>query len=145
MDLARESLADFRVAFNAAARARLSDDHLRPVLRPDIELDLAAVNATLVHWLSYLGPHGVGNPGPLFVARNVMLDRARRVGDDHLKATLSSGTGRLDAIGFGFAAQHAPDAVAGRAYDALFKLELNEWQGVSQPQARLVDLRPSSS
>ena len=99
MDLTRASLDDFRVAFNAAARARLSDDHLRPVLQPDIELDLAAVDGKLVHWLSYLGPHGVGNPGPLFIARNVVLDRARRVGDDHLKATLSSGSARLEAIG----------------------------------------------
>jgi single-stranded-DNA-specific exonuclease len=142
MDLARESLSEFRVAFNAAARARLTDEHLRPVLRPDIELDLAAVDGKLLHWLSYLGPHGVGNPGPLFVARNVTLDRPRRVGDVHLKATLSSGAGRLDAIGFGFAEQHAPDAVAGKPHDVLFRLELNEWQGASTPQARLVDLRP---
>jgi single-stranded-DNA-specific exonuclease len=144
MDLSRESLADFRVAFNAAARARLSDDHLRPALRPDIELDLAAVDGKLVHWLSYLGPHGVGNPGPLFAARNVSLDRPRRVGDGHLKATLTSGTGRLDAIGFGFAEQRAPETMAGRPHDVLFKLELNEWQGVASPQARLVDLRPSN-
>ena len=142
MDLARGSLADFRVAFNAAARARLSDDHLRPALRPDVELDLAAVDAKLVHWLSYLGPHGIGNPGPLFVARAVVLDRPRRVGDTHLKATLATGTGRLDAIGFGFAAEHPPETVAGKPYDALFRLELNEWQGVTTPQARLVDLRP---
>ena len=27
--------------------------------------------------------------------------------------------------------------------DVLFKLELNEWQGMVSPQARLVDLRPS--
>jgi len=141
MDLARESLAEFRVAFNAAARARLTDEHLRPALRPDIELDLAAVDGKLVHWLSYLGPHGMGNPGPLFVARNVRLDRPRRVGDGHLKTTLASGAGRLDAIGFGFAVQHTPEAVAGKPYDALFKLELNEWQGVSTPQARLIDLR----
>jgi single-stranded-DNA-specific exonuclease len=141
MDLARESLAEFRVAFNAAARARLTDEHLRPALRPDVELDLAAVDAKLVHWLSYLGPHGVGNPGPLFVARNVVLERPRQVGEGHLKATLTSGAGRLDAIGFGFAGRHTPHGVAGKPYDALFKLELNEWQGVSTPQARLIDLR----
>ncbi|MGE0160100.1 MAG: single-stranded-DNA-specific exonuclease RecJ [Gemmatimonadales bacterium] len=145
MDLARASLTDFRVAFNEAARARLTADHLRPALRPDIEMDLAAVDTKLVHWLSYLGPHGVGNPGPLFVARNVTLERPRRVGEGHLKATLTAGTGRLDAIGFGLAERHAPDDVIGRAYDALFKLELNEWQGVAAPQARLVDLRPRAA
>jgi single-stranded-DNA-specific exonuclease len=142
MDLARESVADFRIAFNGAARARLSADHLRPVLRPDIEIDLGVVDRSLVHWLSYLGPHGVGNPGPLFVTRNVRLDRPRAVGEGHLKAALTTGGGRLDAIGFHMAGEHGPDTIAGKPYDALFRLELNEWQGVERPQAKLVDLRP---
>jgi single-stranded-DNA-specific exonuclease len=144
MDLARESLAEFRVAFDRAARARLSPEHLRPVLRPDVEVDLGAVDAKLVHWLSYLGPHGVGNPGPLFVSRNVTLAGARIVGEGHLKATLTTASGRLDAIGFDLAATHSPTAVAGKPHDALFRLELNEWQGVKRAQARIVDLRVAS-
>jgi single-stranded-DNA-specific exonuclease len=141
MDLVRDALPEFRSAFNTAARARLSPEQLRPALRPDIEIDLGEVDAPLVHWLSYLGPHGVGNPGPLFVTRNVVLERARAVGDGHLKATLATSTGTLDAIGFGFAAKHSPQAVDGMRCDALFRLELNEWQGIARPQAKLVDLR----
>jgi single-stranded-DNA-specific exonuclease len=141
MDLSRDLLPEFRVAFNAAARSRLSMEHLRPALRPDVEVDLGVVDRQLVHWLSYLGPHGVGNPGPLFVARNVRLDRPRVVGEGHLKAALTTASGRLDAIGFGLASKHAPETAEGRTYDAVFRLEVNEWQGVERPQASLVDLR----
>jgi single-stranded-DNA-specific exonuclease len=144
MDIARESLEAFRVAFNRAARARLSPEHLRPVLRPDVEIDLGEVDAQLVHWLSYLGPHGVGNPGPLFRSRNVTLQGARAVGEGHLKVTLTSASGRLDAIGFDLAAKLQMAAVAGKPCDAVFRLELNEWQGVTRPQAKLVDLRAAN-
>lgn len=145
MDLARAALPAFREAFDAAARARLSPDDLRPALRPDLELDLAAVDADLAHWLSYLGPHGVGNPGPLFLARGVSLDRPKVVGADHLKVGLARGGRRLDAIGFGFAQRHPPETLSGGPHDVLFRLELNEWQGVSRPQAKLVDLRPAGT
>jgi len=145
MDLSRDSLPAFREAFNAAARARLGPDDLRPALRPDFELELAAVDVDLAHWLSYLGPHGVGNPGPLFLARGVKLDRPKVVGADHLKVRLAQGASRVDAIGFGFAERHAPASLPNGLHDVLFRLELNEWQGVARPQAKLVDLRPASS
>jgi single-stranded-DNA-specific exonuclease len=143
MDLGREALADFRAAFNAAARARLGPDDLRPALRPDVELNLGAVDADLTHWLSYLGPHGMGNPGPLFLAREVSFERPRLVGDRHLKASLAAHGSRLDAIGFGLAVRYPPAALGDRHFDVLFKLELNEWKGVARPQAKLVDMRPA--
>jgi single-stranded-DNA-specific exonuclease len=145
MDVSRDALPAFREAFNAAARARLGPDDLRPALRPDVEIELGAADADLAHWLSYLGPHGVGNPGPLFLARGVTLERPKVVGDGHLKVGLSNGRSRLDAIGFGLAERHLRAESGTGPHDVLFRLELNEWQGVSRPQAKLVDLRRSES
>jgi single-stranded-DNA-specific exonuclease len=142
MDISRSALPDFRRAFNDAARARLRPEDLRPALRPDVELDLAAADGDLGHWLSYLAPHGVGNPGPMFLARGVTLARPKLAGDKHLKVALSRGAGRLDAIGFGLAERFDPSTLGNGPHDVLFRLELNEWQGVVRPQAKLVDLRP---
>jgi len=143
MDVDRAALPGFREAFNAAARARLDPEDLCPVLRPDVEVGLHDVDLQLAHWLSYLGPHGVGNPGPLFLARSVSLDRPRLVGQDHLKAALTTEEGRLDAIGFGLAERYPPEALGPERHDVLFRLERNEWRGVVRAQARLVDLRLS--
>ncbi len=62
-----------------------------PVLRPDVELDLEEVDLGLVHWLEYLGPHGIGNPRPVFLARGVHLEGARVLKDAHLKVSLRRG------------------------------------------------------
>jgi single-stranded-DNA-specific exonuclease len=143
MDIEEAALSAFRRDFNATARARLTPEALRPLLRPDLELTPAGADLDLAHWLSYLGPHGVGNPGPLFLARGVAMERGRLVGDKHLKAVLARDGGRLEAIGFGWAERYGPEALAGATWDVLFKLERNEWRGTVRAQARLVDVRPS--
>jgi single-stranded-DNA-specific exonuclease len=143
MDLERASLEAFRSAFNAVARERLAGDDLRPSLRPDVQLTPAEIDLDLVHWLEYLGPHGVGNPGPLFYAPSVSLSGARTVGESHLKVRLAGPSGGLDAIGFGLAERHPPEVVEARDHDVLFRLERNEWRGTAKPQAKLADIRPS--
>lgn len=145
MDIEEAALPAFRDDFNATARARLAPESLRPRLRPDLELALGRADLELAHWLGYLGPHGIGNPGPLFLARGVRLDEPRLVGERHLKAVLSTQEGRLEAIGFGMAERHPPEALDGSPWDVLFRLERNEWRGSVRAQARLVDLRPTAA
>jgi len=143
LDLDRSALPAFKEAFNTAARARLRGTDLRPTLRPDAELDLRRADLQLAHWLSYLGPHGIGNPGPLFLARGVSVEGARVVGQKHLKATLRVDGASLEAIGFGLAERYPAESIEARPHDVLFRLERNHWRGVTRPQARFVDLRPS--
>jgi single-stranded-DNA-specific exonuclease len=144
MDVDRDSVAALREAFNAEARSRLAAEDLRPRLRTDVVLDLEQVDLQLVHWMSYLGPHGIGNPGPLFAASAAGFRSAKVVGENHLKATLHQGTGRIDAIGFGLAERHPPEAVMARPHDVVFRLEKNEWRGTARVQARLIALRASA-
>lgn len=142
MDLRSDRLDAFRHDFNAAARRRLHGLELRPTLRPDVDLALGAADLELVHWLGYLGPHGIGNPGPLFRAHGLRLGGARVVGERHLKAVLEQGGARMPAIGFGLAERFPPDRCSNQRFDALFRLERNEWRGRVSVQANLVDLRP---
>ena len=145
MDIEEAALPAFRDDFNATARARLTAESLRPALRPDLELCLSAADLELARWLSYLGPHGIGNPGPLFLARNVTLESPRLVKEAHLKACLTADGGRLEAIGFGMAERHSPESVGASRWDVLFRLECNEWRGSASAQARLVDMRPAGA
>ena len=143
MDVARDALPAFREAFNRAASEALAAEDLRPVLRPDLEIRPSVVDLELVRWLDYLGPHGMGNPRPLFLVRDVTVSGARRVGENHLKVSLGDGPSRLDGIGFGLAGHHPPEALGRGRWDALVRLERNVFRGVAAPQARIVDLRPA--
>ena len=144
MDVDRARVPELREAFNAEARARLRPEDLRPVLHPDLSVDPSEVDLDLVRWLAYLGPHGIGNPGPLFRSDGLHLDGPREVGQGHLKAVLRNGRARLEAIGFGVAERYPPESLPPTPHDVLYKVERNEWRGRVSVQARLVDLKPSA-
>lgn len=142
LDVDPAGIDDFRRAFNEAIRQGVGSELPPPVLRPDLELEPGEADSDLLHWLGYLGPHGKGNPAPLFVLRGAPVrGRARIVGRDHLKLALDGENGGMDAIGFGLARRVAPEEVGTRA-DVAFRLEMNEYRGRRSLQARLLDLRP---
>lgn len=143
MDVDRDAVPQLKAAFNAAARRRLEPHQLRPTRKPDLEVAISDIDLQLIHWMEYLGPHGMGNPGPLFLARAVSLDSARVVGKSHLKVSVGQGRASLDAIGFGLADRVDAGSLGSDPHDVLFRLERNEWKGTTRPQARLVDLRRS--
>jgi single-stranded-DNA-specific exonuclease len=136
LTLRRDRLEAFRERFAAVARESLTDQDLGPEQRVDLVLDLADVNPDLERLCRHLEPCGMGNPGPVFGARGIRLDGARRVGSGHLKGTLAAPSGRLAAIGFNWA-DRAPKA---ELLDVAFRLEQNEWQGEVSLQARIVAL-----
>ncbi len=138
LTLRRDRLEEFRDRFAMVARETLSVDDLGPEQRVDLVLGLGDVNADLEKLCRHLEPCGMGNPSPVFGARGIRLEGARRVGSNHLKATLAAADGRLAAIGFGWA-DRAPNT---EQVDVAFKLEQNEWQGASTLQARIVTLSP---
>jgi single-stranded-DNA-specific exonuclease len=87
----------------AEAERALAGRDLAPVIEIDCNLPLRHVRGEEIRWLSRLGPFGVGNPEPAFLARNVLAAEARLVGDgeQHLKLKLRDGAVSWPAIGFG--------------------------------------------
>ncbi|MSR36937.1 MAG: single-stranded-DNA-specific exonuclease RecJ [Gemmatimonadetes bacterium] len=143
MDIATASLPAFRAAFAAEARRRLEGSELRPRLRIDLELPEELVEPRLLELLQYVGPHGMGNPRPVFLLRSARASSGRVVGKGHLKLRLEKGPVCLDAIGFGLAERWPPASLEGRPLDAALQLVLDEWGGERRMRARILDLRPS--
>jgi single-stranded-DNA-specific exonuclease len=111
-------------------------------LRIDSLLTTSAATIALVEEIENAGPFGAAAPAPRFAFANVAVS-ARRIGDGHLKLTLSDGTGPgLDAIAFG--AFDSPLGAAletsgHRRFHVAGKLELNHWNGRTRVQLRLDD------
>ncbi len=139
--VAADRLDAFAQRFDEVARAHLTVDELVPELRVDAEIELDQNALDLEVMLRHFEPFGVGNPSPVFAARNVVLVVTPRVvGKDGLKLILAGSTGtKIDAIGWGMAAL-APEMKVGTALDVAFRLERDEYKGVSRLQARLADI-----
>ncbi len=138
-----KKLPAFVDRFDAVVRAGLSVEDLVPELRVDLDLPIAAVNEEMERFVRYFEPFGVGNPAPMFRATDVRLAApGRRVGAEGLRVSLDTGGGRLDGIGWGLAARlHQLDVA--QPYDLAYRLERDDFRGVSRLQLRLSGIRPA--
>ena len=97
-----EKLDELRERLTAEAERALRGVELVPVLEIDCNLPLRALRGDEIRWLARLGPFGIGNPPPAFLARGVTVTGARYVGNgaQHLKLRLRDGAATWDGIGF---------------------------------------------
>ena len=139
--IARDQVTEFARCFNAAARAALTPDDLVPELRVDLEVALADLTPGFEALLRHLEPCGVGNPSPMLVSRGVRLAAPpRAVGQGGLKLRLQTEHQPLEAIGWSLGARIG-ELDLSRPFDIAYRLERDEYQGVSRLQAKLVDFR----
>jgi len=144
MEVLKDRLPAFREAFNQRVREVLEGTDLRPVLKLELEVEIGELSQDLFRYLKYMGPHGMGNRRPVFLAREVTLaGPARVVGQGHLKLTLLQKGAEVEGIGFHLAERIRPEELAGKTLDVAFQLQENEYRGVRRLQANLKDLRPS--
>lgn len=142
LTLKRSQLEAFRERFAEIAREELTVEELGPEQRVDLVVGMDDISDDLERLCRHLEPCGMGNPSPVFGARGVRLEGMRRVGQNHLKATIAGADSRLGAIGFGWADRAAWLNPADReaSVDVAFRLEQNEYQGSVSLQARIVAL-----
>ena len=134
----------FTRRFAEVANARLAPEDLVPELRIDLEVAIDDVSEELEALLRHFEPFGVGNPSPVLLARGVQLAAAPRiVGKDGLRLRLRTARGELDALGWGMAPR-LPELHGAPAIDLAFRLERDEYNGVSRLQARIADFRAAA-
>lgn len=138
--IAREKVADFAARFNDVARSVLTPADLVPEIRVDLEVSIEGLDGRIESLFRHFEPFGIGNPTPVLLSRNVTIARPSRiVGKDGLKVVLDTGTGTLDALGWGLAPR-APELQPGAKVDIAFRLERDDYRGESYLQARIADI-----
>jgi single-stranded-DNA-specific exonuclease len=110
------------------ARATLSPQDLEPTVRVDAEVALDEITNELYESLCEMEPFGIGNPAPVFGARNLSLvDPPRVLKEKHLKLRVSANGQKLDALMWRGAGK-CPPLVGGQKVDAAFAVEQNTFQ-----------------
>ena len=146
--LREENFAAFRAAFLSAARARLSDEQLRPRLRLDAEIGLDELGEEFYPHYEAMQPFGQGNREPVFLSRRVAPCGPPRVmKEKHLRLFLRP----ADRGG-----REAPPACAvwfnppslmlpPPPWDVAFRLSADDWQGERRWQLMVQGLRAAEN
>lgn len=136
--LRQERFEEFRTAFKAFARERLTDDDLLPRVPLDGELALREISLDFLAVHERLQPFGMGNAQPLFLARGVRpLVEPIVLKEKHLRLTLGQNGARHEAIFFNGAAEPLPRP----PWDIAFRIERNEWRDRVSVQIQIQRIR----
>lgn len=129
----------------AFAQENVKPELLSPKIDVDAEITLEEVDWDLQEHVNKFRPFGNANPKPLFCSKNLKVVSFSAVGKEgaHLKLRLQSGGGTIrPAIGFRFG--HMIEEIAlGSLVDAVYEVDVNEWNGNRELQLRIVDIRLS--
>ncbi len=139
----RCNVDEFRRRINEYAAAHLTDEHTKIRYEADCELSLSEADMRLAEEISCLEPFGVSNPTPLFVFRNLLIEKISAMGSGkHSKLILSDGKNIIHAVDFGTSPESLGVRVGDRV-DILCKLNINEYRGVCSLQLVLQDVEIS--
>ncbi|RBW62073.1 single-stranded-DNA-specific exonuclease RecJ [Ruegeria sp. A3M17] len=113
----------------------------------DLKLDGAlmpgAASVDLIEQIEKAGPFGASAPAPRYALPDLQVRFAKRVGESHLKLSLSDGVGGgLDAIAFGAFDGPMGEKLSnhgGARFHFAGRLEVNTWGGRQSVQLRLED------
>lgn len=133
-----------RLDFRANRIKKEKPDIFIPKLNIMAELSPTEFTVDLIKEMSKLEPYGMGNPRPLFVINDIVVDSSKTKGcgtnGKHLKFVGKSNNITLDGIGFSLTERYRkigePETLS-----VAFSLDINEWKGNVKPQMVIEDFK----
>lgn len=142
VEIERDRLEDFARALDAHAGELLCEEDLVPVERVDAVVGGDELGMELAEELAQLAPFGKGNPGVSLMVSDAVLCDIRTMGEGrHARFAVRSGDAHARAVAFGRGASLGVHE--GESALATFTLEVNEWNGVSEPRLVLRHAAPA--
>jgi len=132
MSLPLTNVEAFRQRFEAVVAQRIKEEHLQPVLRIDLQLDLDRITPKFMELLKQFAPFGPGNLSPVFVTKGLTATEVRVMGSDgtHVRfQPKQAGIGHLplQAVAFKMG-ELAPALESGKPFDMAYSIEENHWK-----------------
>ena len=143
LSIKRKNLEKFKRRMNEYAKSCFDGSEPENTLDIECELEPSDISLNFAEELCILEPYGVSNPTPVFAMRNAIVSDITPVGmNRHLKLSISKDGYTFTAMLFSTTPKEFALSV-GDEVDFAFNLDVNEFNGVSNAQICLKDIRPS--
>ncbi len=142
MTLSEELVEAFSEKFEQVVAQNISPELLIPEIEIDAEIRLSDIKQSFYNIIKQFEPFGPTNLRPMFVSRNVRdyQGNSRIVKEQHIKFVVhQQDKWVIDGIGFNMAEKF--DIVSRGAFDMVYTIDENEFNGVTKLQVKVVDVR----
>lgn len=141
LSLLPENFENLSASFEKYVNDTIDPELLIPEITIDAELNFSDIREGFYSILSQMEPFGPENMRPVFITRNVTdTGYSKIVKDAHLRLVVKQHNISLTGIGFGLAKKFNL-LQQKKPVDIVYTLDLNEWNGQSTLQLKLIDLR----
>ena len=115
--------------------------------KEDLEIEeLGGLNLSLMEKLRALEPFGLGNPEPIFLLKNMKVERINKMGAEgqHMRMTLKDNLGKeIKLVAFN-APEEWTEIMEGENRNVWVNLVENEWQNYRSVEGRILQIKESS-
>jgi single-stranded-DNA-specific exonuclease len=144
LTLLPENIEAFSAAFEKVVNDTILPEQLIPEIVIDAELKLDDIKTPFYNILKQMEPFGPENMRPVFISKNVLdTGHSKVVKEQHLRLVVKQKDTVLTGIFFR-AAAYLP-IINNGAFDIVYTIDENEWNGSTSLQLKVIDIRPSSS
>lgn len=142
--VSRQNVDELVERLKGIAARELSGIELRPVLKADLELDVASIKPNIYQELEKLQPTGMGNPSVLFISRGVEVDGMKLMGKEgtHIGFTIR-GCKINRAVAFNQAQWFEVWQQERPKFDIAYSIEVNRYFDMETLQLNIRDMKIS--
>lgn len=141
LSLLPENIPSFSAAFEQVVSSTISPELLTPEIIIDATVSFTNLTPSFYNIIQQMEPFGPENMRPIFLAENVTdTGYSKIVKEQHLRFVLKQNDVTLTGIGFNMANKFELLADK-KPLDVVFSLDLNEWNGTTNLQLRMIDVR----
>lgn len=138
-----ENVDAFRNKFESVVAATIEEHLLIPEIVIDSEISFTDIKMPFYKLVSQMEPFGPQNLRPVFIAKKVTdTGFSKIVKELHLRVVLKQNDVTLTGIGFNMAEKYAFIETK-QPLDIVFSIDENEWNGETNVQLKLIDLKLS--
>ena len=143
MTMSVDALEGFKIAFEEAVAARITEEQLTPEITINATLALDDIGLQFYNIIAQMEPFGPDNMRPLFIAKGVYdTGYTKLVKEQHISFSVTQGKSNVRGIGYNMP-EHMKIIKSGKPFDLVFQLQLNEWQGNQSVQLQVMDIKPT--
>ncbi len=142
LSVKEENVELIKSIINKYADDTLKKEDLLDKIIIDSSINSDNILFSTIDEINMLEPFGLGNSRPVFIYKNLIIDRIYKMGEfkNHLKLVLNDGNRTFDAVGFNIAEKYS-FLKSGNTIDMALTLSKNEFRGIETIQFMIKDIR----
>lgn len=144
MTMPEDRVDEFIERFEAAVASTITEAQRVPEIEIDAEIPLSLVKQSFYNLIRQFEPFGPANMKPVFLSRGLYdyNGASTLIRDAHIRVVAHQRNGPIvEGIGFGIGDKFRH--VKNGAFDMLYNIEENEYNGNTRLQVKVVDIRPT--